>query len=237
MLQRRLGRTGGDLFLGGGMAVHFRVFDILHHDGAALIRRPLIERRAVLDVLSLPTECVSLAPVRFAGSAAEIDVLFERARAEGFEGLMLKDPASVYSPGRRGLAWIKLKKAFATLDTVIVAAEFGHGKRAGVLSDYTFAVRDGGRLLTIGKAYSGLTDAEIASLTERLMSITISREGNRFAVRPEIVLEIAFDSLQPSERHESGLAMRFPRIVRIRDDKTPEAADTLETARRLAGGC
>ena len=148
---------------------------------------------------------------------------------------MAKSPASLYTPGRRGLAWIKLKKELATLDTVVVAAEYGHGKRNTVLSDYTFAVRHGDELLVIGKAYSGLTDAEIDELTEEFLTLQTSRKGNRLQVEPKVVLEIAFDSIQPSKRHASGLALRFPRIKAIRRDKTPADIDTLDTARRLAG--
>ena len=148
---------------------------------------------------------------------------------------MIKDPESVYSPGRRGLAWLKLKKALATLDCVVVGVEYGHGKRRDVLSDYTFAVREveSGELKTIGKAYSGLTDAEIAGLTRHFLSKTIRQRGRYREVEPDTVLEIAFDSIRPSDRHSSGLAMRFPRIVRIRPDKSPEEIDTVARARNL----
>jgi len=149
--------------------------------------------------------------------------------------LMIKNPESAYSPGRRGLAWLKLKKALATLDCVVVGAEYGHGKRKDVLSDCTFAVRDDetGELKTIGKAYSGLTDVEIAGLTRHFLSKTIRQRGRYHEVEPDTVLEIAFDSIRPSARHSSGLAMRFPRIVRIRRDKSPSEIDTVARARRL----
>jgi DNA ligase-1 len=149
---------------------------------------------------------------------------------------MAKDPASIYTPGRRGLAWLKLKKAYATLDVVVVAVEYGHGKRRSVLSDYTFAIRDTehDRLLTVGKAYSGLTDLEIAELTQHFMEHTIEDRGRYRTVIPDTVIEVAFDSIQPSTRHQSGFALRFPRIARIRPDKTPAEIDTLETCRRLA---
>jgi len=150
---------------------------------------------------------------------------------------MIKDGASLYTPGRRGQAWLKYKKELATLDVVVVGAEQGHGKRSHVLSDYTFAVRDEptGALLTIGKAYSGLTDVEIEELTEHFTATTLARHGHYREVRPEIVLEIAFDSIQPSDRHNSGLALRFPRIKAIRRDKTPAQIDTLAYARSLVG--
>ena len=138
---------------------------------------------------------------------------------------MVKDPGSAYQPGRRGLGWLKLKKALATLDCVVVGVEWGHGKRRGVLSDYTFAVRASDEpdapLLTIGKAYTGLTDAEIATMTEHFKAITLRDHGRYRTVVPEVVVEIAFDRIMRSARHRSGFAMRFPRIVRIRDDKTP----------------
>jgi DNA ligase-1 len=151
---------------------------------------------------------------------------------------MIKDPRSAYTPGRRGLAWLKLKKAFATLDCVVVGAEYGHGKRNKVLSDYTFAVRDeeSGELKTIGKAYTGLTDGEIAQLTEHFLKTAVRQRGRFFEVRPDTVLEIAFDKIQPSNRHPSGFALRFPRIVRIRNDKSVSEIDTLSTARKLAKG-
>jgi ATP-dependent DNA ligase len=150
---------------------------------------------------------------------------------------MIKHPESPYVPGRRGMFWFKLKKELATLDVVVVAVELGHGKRNHLLSDYTFAVRDEttGELLTIGKAYSGLTDVEIAELTEHFKNHTIANRGRYREVTPNIVLEIAFDSIQQSTRHSSGLALRFPRIKAIRRDKGIDAIDTLAYARRLAG--
>jgi len=182
-------------------------------------------------------------PVRFtqvirsavwrASSPGELDALFDAAQARGNEGLMIKDPASAYTPGRRGKSWLKLKRELATLDVVVTAAEYGHGKRIGVLSDYTFAVWDGDRLVNIGKAYSGLTDVEITEMTKWLLEHTIEDQGFRRLVEPKIVLEVAFNNMMKSDRHESGYALRFPRIVRIRTDKSPEDADTLERAKEI----
>ena len=148
---------------------------------------------------------------------------------------MVKDPMSPYTPGRRGLAWLKLKRPLATLDVVVTAVEWGHGKRKGVLSDYTFAVKDEktGKLVNVGKAYSGLTDAEIATMTKRFLAITLEDRGWARAVKPEVVLEVAFDSIQRSNRHASGYALRFPRIVNIRDDKPVEEIDTLQRVDEL----
>jgi DNA ligase-1 len=173
------------------------------------------------------------APVFQASSSDELNALFDAAQGRGNEGLMIKDPESPYTPGRRGKSWLKLKRELATLDVVVTAAEYGHGKRIGVLSDYTFAVRDGDRLLNIGKAYSGLTDAEIAEMTKWFLDHTLEDQGYRRLVEPKIVLEVAFNNVMKSDRHASGYALRFPRIVRLRPDKLPEEADTLERAKEI----
>ncbi|MDP9291876.1 MAG: ATP-dependent DNA ligase [Verrucomicrobiota bacterium] len=231
-LQKRLGRkSAGDFFLGENIPVNFMIFDLLWLNGASLIKEPLHARRRLLEQLKLPAQ-FSLVSVASADSAAAIEREFIAARARSNEGLIIKDPASFYSPGRRGLAWLKLKKEFATLDVVVVGAELGHGKRNDVLSDYTFAVRDesSGLLVTIGKAYSGLTDEEIKNLTAHFIKNTTNQRGRFREVKPNVVLEIAFDSIQPSERHESGLALRFPRIKAIRTDKTASDIDTLAHA-------
>jgi len=180
-----------------------------------------------------PTAALIRAPVFQASSSQELDHLFDAAQARGDEGLMIKDPESPYTPGRRGKSWLKLKRELATLDVVVTAAEYGHGKRIGVLSDYTFAVRDGDRLLNVGKAYSGLTDVEIADMTKWFLDHTIEDEGFRSIVEPKIVLEVAFNNIMKSDRHESGYALRFPRIVRLRPDKLPEAADTIDRVKEI----
>jgi DNA ligase 1 len=235
-LQKRLNRREADLFLTEDVPVEFVAFDLLMCDGATLLHRPWHERRAVLDKLTLGKP-LAVAPVTRLESADAVEEEFRAARARGNEGLVGKDPASAYTPGRRGLAWIKLKKEFATLDVVVTGVEYGHGRRREVLSDYTFAVRDdqSGALLTIGKAYSGLTDKEIAELTPWFLERVRSVKGRRHEVEPELVLEVAFDSIQPSARHPSGLALRFPRIKALRRDKTVAEIDTLQGARKLAG--
>lgn len=157
------------------------------------------------------------------------------ARARGNEGLMIKDLESPYTPGKRGKSWLKMKRELATLDVVVTAVEYGHGKRIGVLSDYTFAVWDTSqdRLVNIGKAYSGLTDAEIAEMTQWFLEHTIEDRGFLRVVEPKIVLEVAFNNMMRSNRHESGYALRFPRIVRLRPDKSAEDADTLKRAKQI----
>ena len=168
-----------------------------------------------------------LAPIARLSGAEQLEQAYVDARARGNEGVMLKAAASLYQPGRRGLAWLKLKRELATLDVVVTSAEYGHGKRAGTLSDYTFAVRDGDTLKNVGKAYSGLTDAEIAHLSQYFHEHTIEDFGGWRTVEPTIILEVAFNNLMRSDRHASGFAMRFPRILRIRDDKPVEEIDTL----------
>lgn len=241
-LQTRLGRVRPSAELQAEVPVVLVAFDLLHHAGEDLIEIPLRERRRRLEGLSLPDrsgERLLLAHLASARSVDEVERHFDDARERRNEGLMIKDPDSTYQPGRRGLGWLKLKKALATLDCVVVGVEWGHGKRRGVLSDYTFAVREtdepDARLLTIGKAYTGLTDAEIAEMTERFKAITLQDHGRYRTVVPEVVVEIAFDRIMRSARHRSGFAMRFPRIVRIRDDKTPAEIDTLATVEALFG--
>lgn len=237
-LQKRLGRKGDDFFLGDEIPVSLSLYDLLWRDGRVLLKEPLRTRRRELEeVIPAGNAKFNVAPVTPVNTALEIEAAFLRARERGNEGLMAKDPASAYTPGRRGQAWLKLKKAYATLDVVVVAVEYGHGKRRDVLSDYTFAIRDtaSDRLLTVGKAYSGLTDVEIATLTNHFIDHTLEVKGRVRTVQADTVIEVAFDSIQPSARHQSGYALRFPRIARIRADKTVRDIDTLETCRRLAG--
>jgi DNA ligase-1 len=241
--------------------VAYLVFDILYADGELLLDRPLRERARILDsvfnhLVAAPRPVIvgrqqaqsSLefddqdenfitpvlrAPVATASTAGDLETLFAAARSRGNEGLMIKDLDSLYTPGRRGKAWLKMKRELATLDVVVTAVEYGHGKRIGVLSDYTFAVRDGERLVNIGKAYSGLTDVEIAEMTRWFLAHKIDEQGLRLEVEPKIVLEVAFNNMMRSTRHESGYALRFPRIVRLRPDKRPEDADTIETVEEI----
>ncbi len=259
-LQQRLGRkkVSGKMLRENPVA--FLVFDVLYLDGELLIDTLLRDRAQILDrflsakrspqsavnttntaqgrlAFSEAEEAFSAAiiraPVFRATSAEELDRLFVAARARGNEGLMIKDLNSSYTPGKRGKAWLKMKRELATLDVVVTAVEYGHGKRIGVLSDYTFAVWDGDRLVNIGKAYSGLTDTEIAEMTTWFLEHTTEDQGFRRVVEPKIVLEGAFNNMMQSERHESGYALRFPRIVRLRPDKSPDDADTIERAKEI----
>jgi len=237
-LQRRLGRKTPTMAVLEQFPVAFVAYDLLAVDHDLVLDSSYTERRRRLLSLIWRGDVAFVAPNRFCVTATEIEASFTAARNAGNEGLIAKDPASPYTPGRRGKSWVKLKRALATLDVVVTGVERGHGRRNRVLSDYTFAVRASETdptLLNVGKAYNGLTDAEIAALTKHFESITTERFGRFHAVRPEVVLEVTFDVVQRSARHKAGYALRFPRIVRVRDDKPPTEIDTLARVRELAG--
>jgi DNA ligase 1 len=235
LLQRRLRRMEDFEEAAKKAPVTYFAFDILFKDGNETVDIPLLERRRMLARLIAGTTARMAESVDVT-SGGEIQAAFRRSRELGYEGLVVKDPDSLYAMGKRGSGWVKLKEELDTLDVVIVAAEYGHGKRAGVISDYTFAVRDGAELRTVGKAYSGLTDKEIEEMTRRLKEITVKDFGYRRRVKPEIVVEVAFDSIQRSDRHDSGYALRFPRIKRIRTDKEVADIDTIETVEKIFSG-
>ena len=237
-VQRRLGRKELTPKILRDNPATFIAFDILYRDGTLLMDCPLKVRRESLDALAASSSLLTTFRTPVARSD-EITAAFDSARARRNEGIVLKDPESVYSPGRRGQWWLKLKTHLPTFDCVVTAAEYGHGKRRHVLSDYTFAVWDrdpavpDATLVNVGKAYSGLTDVEIAELTQLFLSVSIAQRGRVFAVKPQVVLEIACDQIQKSNRHASGYALRFPRIKRIRTDKRAEDADLLSRIAEL----
>lgn len=249
-LQGRLGRKSPSAAIQAEVPVIYVAFDALALGAAVdgtgpvepLLRVDLRARRARLDALDLPGAGDGGRFIRshlaVAADTEALEAAFTEARARRNEGLMVKDPTSGYSPGRRGLGWLKMKKALATIDCVVVGVEVGHGKRHGVLSDYTFAVRDTehDRLVTIGKAYSGLTDAEIAEMTRWFEDHTVARYGRYREVEPRVVVEIAFDVIVRSNRHKSGFSLRFPRIANLRPDKSPDEIDTVETVTALYEG-
>ena len=263
VLAQRIGRKRVSNEVRQQIPAVFMAFDLMYADGELLLERPLRERRNLLEAVAerlvetvrsplmvderkgrpqavmfveedgAGIERLMVSPSRLVETAEDIDRAYADARARANEGVMLKSAGSSYQPGRRGLAWVKLKRELATLDVVITGAEYGHGKRAGLLSDYTFAVRGPdyaktGELLNVGKAYSGVTDAEIAELTEFLKSHTLEDHGHFRTVEPLVVLEVAFNNIMRSDRHASGFALRFPRIIRIRTDKPVAEIDTVE---------
>jgi DNA ligase-1 len=238
-LQKRLGRKLVSEELLAATPVIFVAYDLLYAAERVLLEEPLEVRLKLLQSLIRSDGYLRLSAAKRFADVAALDAEFTAARNRGNEGLMIKDPRSQYKPGKRGREWLKLKRALATLDVVVTAVEVGHGKRRHLLSDYTFAVRrseDNGELLNIGKAYSGLTDAELAELSEWFRSHTLQEfaHGRVRIVRPEVVLEVAFDRVQQSKRHKSGYALRFPRILRLRPDKKASDIDTLETVEKLA---
>ena len=233
-LQQRLGRKQIDLFTTAQVPVSFVAFDLLLIDGRTLLDVPLAERRLLMErLLAKEQSALQFTRAELCRTVDEIENRFRLALETGNEGLLGKAPESPYVPGRRGQFWMKLKRPLATLDVVVTIAEYGHGKRRGLLSDYTFAVRDDGRLVNIGKAYSGLTDVEIRELTKYFLEHTTEDRGFQRDVEPTVVLEVAFNNVQRSNRHDSGFALRFPRIVRLRPDKPVAEIDTLARLREI----
>ena len=235
LLQKRLGRKKPLSTLLEEIPVAFMIFDLLFFEGRTLIDQPIRERKTRLEGVAWGHP-LHVAPFILLSERIELEPFFQQAAQRRNEGLMLKDAGSLYLPGKRGMSWLKWKKALATLDVVVTGVEFGHGRRRDVLSDYTFAVRHEGELLNIGKAYSGLTDREIAEMTEYFKNHTVHDFGRFRLVEPNVVLEVAFNGIQKSERHASGYALRFPRIVRIRTDKLPTDIDTLESVKKIFNG-
>ncbi|WP_348269797.1 ATP-dependent DNA ligase [Edaphobacter paludis] len=264
VLGQRIGRKRVSNEWRQQVPVVFIAFDLMYAGGELLLNLPLGERRNRLEAaaerlvekLRSPltvderksaaqtamfmqpdgegVERMILSPARLVQSAEDIERAYADARARANEGVMLKAAASEYQPGRRGLAWVKLKRELATLDVVVTGAELGHGKRAGILSDYTFAVRSAdSELLNVGKAYSGLTDAEIAEMSAWMMEHTLEDQGYFRTVEPLMVLEVAFNNIMRSNRHASGFALRFPRIIRIRTDKPVSEIDTVERVEEI----
>ena len=240
-IQKRLGRKVLTAKILRDNPAAFIAFDILYRDGEMLMDCPLSVRRAGLLKLcggaegcNEPGAKLLFSKMTPVTTGEEIAAHFAAARDRRNEGSVLKDPQSPYSPGRRGKMWLKIKTHLPTLDCVVTAAEYGHGKRRNSLSDYTFAVWDrdpaqeGATLVNVGKAYSGVTDEEIRQLTELFLKLSVRQHGHVHVVVPQVVLEIACDQIQRSDRHASGYALRFPRIKRIRWDKRPQDADRLE---------
>lgn len=234
LLQQRLARKSVRASLLADVPVAFMAYDLLLRNGELLFEHSLEERRRKLtELLASQPFPLMLSPARDILFSTDLETLFGEARARGNEGLLLKRRGSLYEPGKRGGAWLKLKRPYATLDVVITSAEQGSGRRATVFSDYTFAVRSAAGFVNIGKAYSGLTDTEVKELTRILRAASIDRFGPVMLVRPEVVLEVAFDGVQKSARHKSGYALRFPRIVRWRRDKQPQDCDDLARVEAL----
>lgn len=233
LLQRRLGRKAPGATTLRQAPVRLMAYDLLEHAGVDLRQQPLEWRRQQLHELLRDQDEVLLSPLLEAKQWDDFAALQATARQRRTEGLMLKRRDSHYGDGRRRGAWWKWKVTPHSVDAILIYAQAGHGRRANLFTDYTFAVRDGDALKPIAKAYSGLSDAEIAELDRWIRRHTLDRYGPVRAVTPTWVFELAFDGIHASPRHKSGLALRFPRISRWRRDLGPADADSLEDLRRL----
>lgn len=253
-LQKRLRKKVMSKEILREIPVQYIVYDVMFYDRKSVIRDSLATRKKLLGCLLLKDENIIIAKSALVETTEEINLNFKKSRSEGHEGLVIKDPESNYHPGKRGRYWIKLKEELDTIDAVVVMAEYGHGKRAGTLSDYTLAIKDfthkasddknnvlesknkkdkSNLLRTIGKAYSGLSNDEINFMTNKLKTLVVKNDGSRLIVKPEIVLEVSFDTIQKSDRHDSGYALRFPRIKNIRFDKGITDIDNLEKVENI----
>jgi DNA ligase-1 len=231
-LMRRFKRTRNITSMREKIPLTLYLFDVLYLNGESLITQPYTQRRQLLvqnaGKIALTKQITTDQP-------AVAEGFLKEALAAGHEGLMAKKPDSLYTPGRRGKRWLKIKPILEPLDLVITAAEYGYGRRKGWLSDYYLAARDPAtdEFLDVGKTFKGLTDAELISLTKRLKESVVAEEGHRVNVIPKIVVEVAYNEIQQSPKYKSRMALRFARITRIRDDKTPQDADTINRVREI----
>jgi DNA ligase-1 len=208
------------------------LFDILYLNGESLIAIPYTQRR---KILAENAGNIQLTKQILTNKKATANKFLQEAINAGHEGLMAKKLNSPYTPGTRGKLWLKIKTILDPLDLVITAAEYGYGRRHGWLSDYYLAARDAetGEFLDLGKTFKGLTDDEIIEMTKRLKKIAVSEDRWRVIVQPKIVVEVAYNEIQKSPKYKSQMALRFARITRIRDDKNPEDADTIQRVREI----
>jgi len=231
-LMRRFRRVHSIEHMVERIPVRLFLFDILYVDGRSLIATPYLQRRQILveNAGQIPLTMQTITD-----SVQEAQRFLERAMSEGHEGLMAKRVDSGYTPGTRGKHWLKIKPVLEPLDLAIVAAEYGYGRRHGWLSDYSLAARDAetGEFFPLGKTFKGLTDAEIIEMTKRLKELAIKRERGRVVVFPRVVVEVAYNEIQRSPKYECGMALRFARITRIREDKAPEEVDTIQKVRDI----
>lgn len=231
-LMRRFRRVHSVEYVAEKIPLKLFLFDLLYADGESMIDLPYVKRR---EVLSRRAGSISLTQQTITDNAESANRFLKDAMDLGHEGLMAKKPDSPYTPGIRGKKWLKIKPVLEPLDLVIVAAEYGYGRRHGWLSDYYLAARDAetGEFLEVGKTFKGLTDAEIIEMTRRLKETAVSESSHKVAVIPKITVEVLYNEVQKSPTYKSGLALRFARIGRIRDDKKPEEADTIQRVEEI----
>jgi DNA ligase-1 len=226
-LMRRFKRVHGIEDTAKKIPVNLYVFDVLYLNGQSLISAPYLQRR---EILAENAGKIPLTKQIVTDKAEEAEQFLKEAMDAGHEGLMAKKLDSQYTPGIRGKRWLKIKPVLEPLDLVIVAAEYGYGRRHNWLSDYYLAARDAetGEFLSVGKTFKGLTDAEIIEITRQLRELAIKDQHRKTTVIPKIVVEVAYNEIQRSPKYKSGMALRFARIIRLRPDKTPEEADTIQ---------
>ncbi len=202
----------------------------MYLEGESLIELPLQKRREFLVSSVENSNLVRVDNQLITSDISEINSMYEQALQAGHEGIMLKNPDSPYSPGKRGKNWLKKKPVMETLDLVVVGAEWGYGRRTSFLGSYALACHDPdtGRFLPVGKVATGISDEQLSELTELFKEHIISESGTVVEIRPHVLFEVAFEEIQKSTNYESGYALRFPRLVRVRDDKSIEEVDTLE---------
>jgi len=231
-LMRRFKRVHAIEDMTEKIPVKLYLFDILYLNGESLISVPYLQRR---QILAKNAGEIPLTKQRVTDKTEEAEQFLKEAIDAGHEGLMAKKPDSPYTPGIRGKRWLKIKPVLEPLDLVIVAAEYGYGRRHEWLSDYYLAARDveTGEFLTVGKTFKGLTDMEIIEMTRQLKELIIKEEPRRVFVVPKIVVEVTYNEIQKSPKYKCGMALRFARINRIREDKTPEEADTIQRVREI----
>jgi DNA ligase-1 len=231
-LMRRFRRVHGVEDSAEKIPVRLYVFDILYVNGESLISAPYLQRR---KILAENAGKIPLARQIVTNKVEEAEQFLKEAMDAGHEGLMAKKLDSQYAPGIRGKRWLKIKPVLEPLDLVVVAAEYGYGRRHNWLSDYYLAARDAetGGFLSVGKTFKGLTDAEIVEMTKQLKELAVKDEHRRTVVVPKIVVEVAYNEIQRSPKYKSGMALRFARITKLRPDKTPEEADTIQRVREI----
>jgi DNA ligase-1 len=231
-LMRRFRRVHDIDDVAGKIPIKLFLFDVLYINGKSLITFPYLERRRML---AENAGRIPLTEQTITDRVEEAQRFLTEAMDAGQEGLMAKRLVSPYTPGIRGKRWMKIKPILEPLDLVIVAAEYGYGRRHGKLSDYYLAARDAetGEFLEVGKTFKGLTDAEIVEMTRRLTETAVNGKCWGVRVIPKIVVEVAYNEIQKSQKYRCGMALRFARITRIRDDKTPEQADTIQRVREI----
>ncbi len=218
--------------------LHLNLFDIMYLDGDALIDDALHLRRERLESVVRPHARLRAAEQVVTDDPGVAHAVYQAALDAGHEGIMLKNPDSVYSPGKRGKNWLKIKPIMETLDLVVVGADWGEGRRANLIGSYMLACYDPdtAEFLEIGRVGTGITDEQLSELTNLFSQYIISEEGRAIELQPAVVFEIAYEEIQKSPHYASGYALRFPRLVRVRFDKTPEDADSIERVGMLAGG-